>query len=377
MKNDSESVIKQFISKELLEVLIRFGLIILLVIICDRIFAPFWKVMLWALIISVSFYPLHQKLASKLSIKKSQGISALIIVLSVLLIIGGPMLWLGVSFSNEISSLYQEFQSPSFKVPLPSDEIRQWPIVGDKIWEAWNIAATNLPAFMEKINPHVNEFIVAITSYAKSTLGTIALFLGAMVIAGIIMAFGQSGSQAMLSVFDKLTGKHGREYQTLSVATIRSVALGVLGVAFVQAILLGIGFVLSDIPAPGILALIALLLGIIQVPAAAISLPVIIYMWATNDASIPYNLFCTVYLVLAGLSDNVLKPLLLGRGVDAPMPIILFGALGGMISAGIIGMFVGAVGLALGYQLFMAWVKNNTEQPHDEVTVCVSNELQK
>jgi predicted PurR-regulated permease PerM len=104
------------------------------------------------------------------------------------------------------------------------------------------------------------------------------------------------------------------------------------------------------------LALLVMVVGILQLPALIISLPVIAYLWAGGDASTTVNIVFTIYLLLAGMADNVLKPMLLGRGVDAPMPIILIGALGGMVSAGIIGLFLGAVLLAVGYQLFMEWV---------------------
>jgi predicted PurR-regulated permease PerM len=141
----------------------------------------------------------------------------------------------------------------------------------------------------------------------------------------------------------------------LSIQTIRAVAQGVIGIACIQALLLGAGFILVGIPAAGVLALLVLLLGILQIPAIVVALPAIIYVFSTNDSTTVAVMFA-VYTLVAGSADNVLKPLMLGRGVDAPMPVILLGALGGMATGGIIGLFLGAVLLALGYQLFMAWV---------------------
>ena len=150
----------------------------------------------------------------------------------------------------------------------------------------------------------------------------------------------------------------GPRLHRLSTATIRSVALGVIGVAFIQALLLGTGFILAGIPAAGVLALLVLLLGIAQLPALLISLPAIAYLWWSGDST-AMNAFFTVYLLVMGMADNVLKPLMLGRGVDAPMPIILIGALGGMVSGGMIGLFLGAVLLTLGYKIFMEWVSRD------------------
>jgi predicted PurR-regulated permease PerM len=112
-----------------------------------------------------------------------------------------------------------------------------------------------------------------------------------------------------------------------------------------------------------VLAVVVLLLGILQLPAVLVSLPAIAYLWWSGDASTMHNVVFTVYLLVAGFADNVLKPLLLGRGVDVPMPVVLLGALGGMVGGGIVGLFVGAVLLAVGYQLFMDWVDEVDEGP--------------
>ena len=140
-------------------------------------------------------------------------------------------------------------------------------------------------------------------------------------------------------------------------------AQGVLGVAFIQAIVVGLVMLIAGVPFAGVLAVIVLVLGIAQVPALLVTLPVIAYIWTSGDYGTAPAVIYTVLLLVAGMLDNVLKPLLLGRGVDAPMPVILLGALGGMASAGILGMFVGATLLALGYQIFMGWVATNPDAP--------------
>jgi predicted PurR-regulated permease PerM len=147
----------------------------------------------------------------------------------------------------------------------------------------------------------------------------------------------------------------------LSIATIRAVALGVIGVAAIQAILVGLALLLAGVRIAGVLALITFVLGIAQVPALIVTLPVIIYMWAGGDYSTGSAVLNTIILLVTGMADNVLKPLMLGRGVDVPMPVVLFGALGGMASGGILGMFVGATALALGYTLFKSWVAGTPE----------------
>jgi predicted PurR-regulated permease PerM len=205
---------------------------------------------------------------------------------------------------------------------------------------------------------------------ARDTAGAVLTFMGALIVAGIMMAFGNRGSEALYAIFSRLAGKEqGPRVHTLATRTTRSVAMGVLGVALIQAILVGLGFVLAGVPAAGLLAFAVLLLTIMQLPAIVVILPVVLWLWNSGDAGTTMNIIWTVYLVLAGLADNFLKPMLLGRGVEVPMPVILIGALGGMVATGFIGLFVGAVLLAVGYQIFMQWVAIQVDADETEEVV--------
>lgn len=347
-------VFRKLLSKDLMDVLIRLGLTVFLVVMCYRVFEPFIGLVLWGLILAVALYPLHQWIVKRLGDR--QGGAATLIVLAGLLLIGVPTLMLGSSFADRIYDVITGFESNQITISPPDPSVADWPVVGQKIYNAWNSAAQDLPALLKKIEPQLIEFSKFLLSLAASTAGGIFKFLGSLIIAGIMLAYGRPGSLAMQRIISRLAGQEkGPRLHALSTATIRSVATGVIGVAFIQALLLGIGFIWAGVPGSGILAFIVLLFGIAQLPAAVISLPVIGYIWWTGDST-AMNVFFSIYLLVAGMADNVLKPLLLGRGVDAPMPIILLGALGGMVTSGIIGLFVGAVLLAVGYQIFMEWV---------------------
>jgi predicted PurR-regulated permease PerM len=176
------------------------------------------------------------------------------------------------------------------------------------------------------------------------------------------MAYGDSAARSVRGIFSRVAGvSRGEELAKLALSTIRAVALGVVGVAAIQALLVGLALLLAGVPGAGVLAIVTLVLGIAQVPALLITLPVIIYIWSSGDYSNGAAIAHTIILLLTGMADNVLKPLMLGRGVDVPMPLILLGALGGMASGGILGMFVGATVLALGYELFNTWLKTNPD----------------
>jgi len=188
------------------------------------------------------------------------------------------------------------------------------------------------------------------------------LFLVSFLVACIVMAYGEPAERSGRAIFGRVAGpSRGAALAKLSIATIRAVALGVIGVASIQALLVGLALLFAGIPVAGVLAIVTLVLGIAQVPAALVTLPAIIYVWASGHYSTPAAIVHTIILLLTGLADNVLKPIMLGRGVDVPMPVILFGALGGMATGGILGMFVGATALALGYEIFMKWVAIDPE----------------
>ncbi len=173
--------------------------------------------------------------------------------------------------------------------------------------------------------------------------GDILKFVAAFIIAGIVMAFGEAGDRASRAIFGRVVDpERGDEFTVLSVATIRAVAQGVIGITFIQAILVGLCLLLAGVPLAGALALVVLVLGIAQVPALIVTLPAIAYLWMRGGYGTVEAVVYSVLLFVAGMADNVLKPLMLGRGVDAPMPVILLGALGGMATAGILGLFVGA-----------------------------------
>ncbi len=357
------TLIRKALSKDLMEILIRFSLIAFLVVISVKIFSPFLALMLWAVILAVTLYPLHQRVAKRLGGK--QGWAATVVVVSGLLLIGVPTAMLGGSTADFIHETHTAFENNTITIKQPPPSIAEWPVIGNKLHGLWSQAANDLPALLQKMQPQLGDFSKSMLSFVGGAASGMFQFLFSLIIAGIMMAFGRSGSAVMLKIIRRLTGPaKGEQLYQLSTATIRSVSMGVIGVAFIQALLLGIGFVWADVPAAGLLAILVLIFGIAQIPALIFSIPVIAYLWWSGDSTMS-NVFFTIYFLLAGFADNVLKPLLLGRGVDAPMPIILLGALGGMVSAGLIGLFVGAVFLALGYVVFMDWIADGEAEDGD------------
>jgi predicted PurR-regulated permease PerM len=367
MDND-KSQLRDFLARDLTDFFIRLGLLALALLASERIFAPFLPIVLWALILATCFYPLVGSIRRRTD--WSAGRASSLLVLALVLLIGVPTVMLGSSFATHIFDVVAAFRANELQLDPPSEAVRAWPVVGEHIYALWLEAATDMPAFVEQLQPQLGNFTRAALGAAASTAGTLLFFIGALIVAGIMMAYGEGGAAVLQRLACRLAGpERGRNLHRLATLTVRSVATGVVGVAFIQALLLGIGFLLAGIPAAGLLALVTLVVGILQLPALIISLPAIGYLWGMGDAGTPVNAALTVYFLLAGAADNVLKPMLLGRGVDVPMPVVLIGALGGMVGGGIVGLFVGAVVLSVAYELFMGWLNADAADPapSDEV----------
>ena len=349
------------LSGRLMDVFIRAGLVFALAVLCYQIFSPFLALMVWALILAITLYPAHQKLARRMGGK--QGLAATVIVLAGLVLIGVPATVLMFELADSVHQFVGSVRDHTLQVPAPAPSIAEWPIVGKKLFALWSQAHSDLPSLIQGLQPKLGEFARTALGFVASTGLAMLLFLAAFIIAGIIMAFGESGAKSTRAIFDRIVGTgRGEEFAKLSTATIRAVALGVLGVAFIQAIVVGLVLLIAGVPFAGVLALIVLILGIAQVPALLVTLPVIAYIWVSGEYGTAAAVTHSVLLFVAGMLDNVLKPLLLGRGVDAPMVVVLLGALGGLATHGLVGMFVGATLLALGYQIFMWWVATNPDK---------------
>lgn len=342
------------------DTLIRVGLISVMVVICYQVFSPFLKLIVWSIILAITLYPLHQRLARRLGGR--QGLTSTIFTILGIAVIVVPTWLLMNSFADSIRGFIAAVQDNTLQIPPPPEGVQNWPVVGKNAYETWSQARADLPGLVQTMQPKIGELARSALSMVASLGGTMLLFLASFVIANIVMAYGNSASRGARAFFYRVAGStRGEALVKLALSTVKAVALGVIGVAAIQALLVGLALLVAGIRIAGVMAIITLVLGIAQVPALIVTLPVIIYIWASGDYSSTAAIVNTIILLLTGMADNVLKPLLLGRGVAVPMPVILLGALGGMASGGILGMFVGATVLALAYELFRNWVNGNQE----------------
>jgi predicted PurR-regulated permease PerM len=310
--------------------------------------------MLWSVILAVTLYPLHRRVRARLG--GHDGWSATLLVLVAVVVLLVPLTLLGASLVESVEKSVGLVRSSDFRVPPPAASLAGWPL-----YDTWLQASTDLTGAMQRFAPQIKAaLLLALGSLAGLGIGLL-IFIVALIIAGIFMAYGELGNRSAVDIASRLSGpEKGPQIAQLCTATIRAVAMGVVGIAFIQMLLVGVALVIKGVPGAGLLALAVLLLGIMQLPATLITIPVIIYVFSTEGFGTVPMMFA-IYVFIAGLADNVLKPLLLGRGVNVPMPVVLIGALGGMVTNGVIGLFIGPVVLAVGYQLFWQWVRDQPQ----------------
>lgn len=317
------------------------------------IIAPFVSVLLWAVIIAVSAYPAFLWLSDRMGGRS--GWAATLFVVMLLFLIIGPIAGSLPDFADSIRSLANQIQSGSLAIPEASEDVRRWPLIGEQLYALWQQASTNLTELLVKFRPQLKDASVTILGSIAAATIAILQFVIAVVIAGVILAHHQRAVALAKHLVRRIVPESHDRFVMLTENTVRGVTMGVVGVAIVQSILAGIGFTVIGIPAAAFWAFACLILAVLQLSIALVVIPIAIYVFS-NFELIPSVLFIAWNIPILAL-DNVLKPMLMGRDVDAPTMVIFIGAIGGFISFGFLGLFFGAVVLVIAYDLLIMWLE--------------------
>jgi len=338
---------------------IRLFILILIVGWCLAIMYPFVSIILWSLILAMALHPLHRIMSEKMGGRPK--LASAIIVVSLLIIIFVPTWLLIDSLIGEVKALKASFDNGTLTIPPPNEKVKEWPIIGERLYDAWQNASVNLVQTVMKYQDQLMQVGGKIGKGILSAAGGVIQIMVSLIIAAIILVFGEAG-QEIRKFFRKVAGDKGDEYADMTLKTVGNVVKGIIGVALILALLNGILFMLAGIPYAGIWTLLIFVLGVLQLPLFFITVPIIVYMFSEKE--LMPAIVWTVLLLIAGLSDNVLKPILLGKGAPVPMLVIFIGVIGGFMFSGFIGLFTGAIVMSLGYKLFVAWINsNNVEEP--------------
>jgi len=339
---------------------IRIGLLAALAVWCFDILRPVLVPMAWGIIIAVAVYPPYRRIETALGGRR--GLAAVLVTLLMLAVLVVPSSFLAGSMVKGAEQLASAFQAGTLTVPPPPEHVAAWPLVGKDLYRFWRLASEDLQEALRQLSPLLKDAGGWLLRVAAGAGLGLLQFVVAILIAGVLLARAAESGRAARAIAHRLSPEHGLGYTETAQKIVHSVAAGIVGVALLQGLLAGVGFLVAGVPAAGLLTLLCIFLGVIQVGVAVVLIPVVVWLFLT--ASTTTAVAFLVYAILIAPLDNILKPILLGRGVRVPIVAVFIGAIGGFLSTGIIGLFVGAVGFSLGYSLLLAWLhRDNPPRP--------------
>ncbi len=338
-------------SSTTIDLAIRLGFLGLLAYWSFRVIAPLLTIGLWSVILAVALYPQFARLEARLGAR----VAAALVTLLSLMVVVGPVTWLGLGMIGTIRGLAAGVDAGQLPIPLPPEAVKTWPIIGERVHELWSLAANNIKVALAQLVPMLKPLGIKSLDLAQGALFSLLELLISIVMAGCLFARGPQLVDALSAFVSRILSQRGKELVQLAGATIRNVSRGVVGISMVQAVLAGAGFLVAGIPAPGVLAFIALVLAIVQIGPAFLFLPVVVWSWTAMDTT--HALIFTAYMIPVGLLDNILKPVLMARGLTTPMPVVMVGVIGGTIAYGIVGLFFGPIVLSVAWAVMRTWVR--------------------
>jgi predicted PurR-regulated permease PerM len=335
---------------------IRVGCLALLVYWSWLLLRPFLTIIVWSVIFAVALYPVFHWLAARL---RHRALAAAAITIFSLVLIFGPVTWLGVSLGDNLRTLYARLADGSLTIPPPYEAVKAWPFVGENVYEIWYLASTNLRALLGQWAPELTPIGSSVLAIAGTAGLDLVKFIVGIVVSGFLFLPGPRLVHSVKNAMRHIATNRAEEFVDLTGATIRNVSRGIIGISALQALLAGIGMLVAGVPGAGLLSFLVLLFGIIQVGPWIVLGPVIIWSWfaLTKTAAV----ILTIYMVPVMLSDNVLRPLVMSRGLATPMPVILIGVIGGALAHGLTGLFIGPIVLSIAWQLLAAWLREETD----------------
>lgn len=341
-------------SNTIYDIIIRVLILLFIVSWCLAIMFPFLRIILWSLILALAIYPLHKLISKKLG--GWPKMTSFIIILCLFLIVFVPAGFLVGSLVEEAKELKEQFVNDTFKIPLPEEKVKEWPIIGNSIYSIWYSASVDIEKTSITYKDQLSEMGKTLMKGLLGSVNAAFQIILSLIIAGILLSIGGL-SDYIKKFFRKVAGKRGDEFAETTLTTVGSVVKGVLGVAVILALLHGLILTLAGVPYTGVWTFLIFVLCVLQIPVLIVTGPIIVYLFATQDTTMA--IIWTITLLIAGLTDNVLKPILLGKGAPVPTLVIFIGVIGGFIFSGFIGLFTGAIVLSIGYKLFTAWVNSD------------------
>jgi predicted PurR-regulated permease PerM len=346
-------VARRLCTQEIIDLALQLVALALLLVFCYNVLSPFIDPVVWAAILAVALHPIYQRV--KAAFKGRGPLAAILLTFVVLCLLVLPAAWLTITTAHEIKDAAAAYKAGQITIPAPPEKVKDWPLIGNKAHALWTKASTDLESLIQEHPDTARSIATKGISLLASTGKAILFITLAIIISGVFLAYSTQSADFARRFFQRLLRSKNLDAAGLAVSTIRNVVKGILGVALIQSTLVLAGLLVAGIPYAGIWFFLCVVLAIIQVGILPVSIGVIIYIWS-HGTTLTATLL-TIWMLAAGLLDNILKPILMGKGASVPMLVIFLGALGGFMYSGIVGLFTGAIILSLGYRLFDAWLK--------------------
>lgn len=351
IEDQRESFGRRRLNATLIELIIRIGLLGALAYWSFLLVRPFVTIVTWSVILAVALYPVFEWSAAQLGGRPR--LAAMLLAAVGLLFVIGPVTWLGLGVVDGVRTIAERIDAGGIWVPRPPESIKSWPLIGQPAYDFWELASTNLRSAVAEIAPQLKPFGEVALDATKNAGAGVFKFLVSVIIAGFMFTSGPSLVRAIKTAATRIDSRRAEHFVELAGSTIRTVSRGVIGVSLLQAVIGGLGLQLAGVPGASLLTVCILVLAIVQIGPMLVVVPAVLWSWAELP-SIPAFLF-TCCMVTVTLVDNVLKPIVIARGLTTPLLVIIVGVIGGVLAHGIIGLFVGPVVLAVAWELLSAW----------------------
>jgi predicted PurR-regulated permease PerM len=318
------------------------------------ILLPFFTAVVWATMIVVATWPMLLMLQRWLLGRRWLAVTVMTLLLLGIFLL--PFLFaIGAFVENfkEISTWTTSLSA--FKLPPPPDWLGKIPLVGARATSQWQQLAE---LSREELTTRLSPYLGGAVRWVAEQIGGLGLLLGQMVltvlVSSVLYATGESAAAMALRFGARLAGEQGEQAIRLAGQAIYGVALGVVLTAFVHAVLGGIGLAVAGVPFSVMLTVVMFISATVQVGVVPIMLCAVAWLYWTGDTT--WGTVLLVWTLVIAPVDNVLRPILIKKGADLPLLLIIVGVIGGLLAFGIVGLFVGPVVLAVAYTLFTAWI---------------------
>lgn len=345
-----------------LESVIRTFLVFVLAASCIMVLLPFLGALTWAAIIAISVWPVFERLRRRLGGRSTLASVVVMTILSLCVIV--PIALMGLGMVNALPSMGQMVSGAShFTLPDPPRWIGTIPLAGNQLLALWHSAQTDLPGLLAQSKPFLDD-VASWLLRQGMTLGKAVIEVAlALVIAALFLVAGDKLWVSFGRAVVKIGGEMQSDLPEVIAQTVRSVTTGVVGTALVQAILTVIGLLIAGVPGAMVMGFICFIIAVAQMPTFLVWAPAVVWLAMTDQTGMA--IFLGLWgLLLVNTIDNFLKPYLISHGAGMPLSLIFLGVLGGLLSIGLLGLFIGPTLLAVAYRLLRHWLEEpvNTDQ---------------